>query len=432
MRRHHTSARCLTIGFALGLAALGGLHPGAARAQDRLLDLRAAGSGVGGEAVSFGGGVWQTPLPGQDSVRIRSASQLTVPFTAAVPVGRAVTVDATALYATGAVRYAQADASGVLRDRHAAISGVSDVRVRVTARLLGERLVVTGGANAPTGRTSLDSAQLLAVRVLAAPALGFAAPPIGAGPSGTLGVLAAQSIGRWAVATGLSYEHRGTYAPVTALIAGLTSLDFTPGDVTRVSLAGDGLLAGGRLSLALSTDFYQRDRLRGGGVLGATTTTGGTAAPSAGVATIATVQLGPVVSGDVQYHAPAPALRDLLFYGGAQYRSPYARDGVRVANTRTLYLNGGVRTLVPLAPGRDAFVGADVRYSSGIATGGGLTTTWYTAGALTAGESQRDGRLVAQPYVRGQIGSVVGRGLDLTHDATFRGGAAGLTLLTRF
>ncbi|HEY0777058.1 MAG TPA: hypothetical protein VGD56_03740 [Gemmatirosa sp.] len=421
---------------ALGAALIGvAARPGAAGAQDRLLDLRAAGTGVEAEGVSFGAGAWQAPLPGQDSVRIRSASQLTIPLTAAVPIGRFVTVDATTLYATSTVRYDRADASGVLHQAHASMSGLSDVRVRLTARLFDERLVVTAGANAPTGRTSLDSAQLLTARVLAAPAVGFGAPPIGAGPSGTLGVLTAQRVGMWAVAAGVSYEHRGSYAPVTALIAGLSSLDFTPGDVMHVSVAGDGLLGRGRLSMTLATDFFRRDRLRGGVLgVGVSSTEPSAPQPSAveTVATVATVQLGPVVSADVQYHAPVPAVRDLVFYTGVQYRAPYARDGVRLTNTNTAYLNGGVRTLVPLAPGRDAFIDGGVRFSSGIATGGGLTTARYTAGAVTAGVSQRVRRLVAQPYLRAQVGRVIGRGLDAQHDASFGGGAAGLALLTRF
>lgn len=421
------------------LAALGLLVvPLGARAQDRLLGLRAASVGAVGEALTFGDGVWQTPLPGQDSVRVRRATQLSVPVTAAIPISRLWTADATAVYASGTVRYARLDGSGVLRDAHASITGISDVRVRLTGRLFDDRLVLTAGANAPTGRTSLDSTQLLAVRVLSAPAFGLGAPTIGAGPSGTVGVLAAQSIGQWAVAAGASYEHRGTYAPVTALVAGLTSLDFTPGDVIRLSLAGDGLVGSGRLSATLSTDFFQRDRLRGGGLVGAAptgaATSGTTDTPNgAGSATIATVQLGPVVSADVQYAAPVPAVRELVLYSSVQYRTPYTRDGVRVGNTAAAYTNSGVRTVVPLAPGRDAFAAADVRYSGGIATGGGLTTTAYTAGGLTAGLSQHIGRrLTAQPYVRAQAGRVTGRGLDRGHDAAFRGVAAGLTLLSRF
>ena len=426
-------------GVALGLLGASGTAPRAARAQDRLIGLRAAGIGAESETISFqGGGVWQSPYAGTDSIRVRSATQFSIPITAAVPLTRLVSVDATAVYGTGTVRYQSVDRTGMLHDAHASFDGVSDVRVRVTGRLLNDRLVLTAGLNAPSGRTSLDSAQLLAVRVLAAPALGFSAPPIGAGPSGTLGVLAAQTVGDWAVAAGASYEHRGTYAPVTALLAGLTSIDFAPGDVVRLSVAGDGLVAHGRLSATFATDFYQRDRLRGGGVLGVTTTSpvsgsAATATGSTGTATVATVQLGPVLSADVQYIAPAPAVRELVLYGSAQYRMPYTRDGDRLPSTRTTYLNGGVRTVVPLVPGRDAFAGADLRYSSGLATGGGLTTTWYTAGGLTAGVSQRvRRRLTVQPYVRAQVGHVYGRGLDLGHDAVYRGGALGITFLSRF
>ena len=417
----------------LTLAADVSLTPRMAAAQDRLLGVRAVGVGAGGETVSFGNGVWESPLAGQDSIRVRSASQLSIPLTFAIPVMRFVTVDATAVHVNGTVHYARPDRAGVLHETHASLDGLSDVRLRVTGRLFDDRLVVTGGLNAPTGRTSLDSAQLLAVRVLAAPALGFGAPPIGAGPSGTLGVLAAHNVGQWAVAAGASYEHRGTYAPVTALVAGLTSLDFTPGDVVRLSLAGDGLLARGRLTASLATDFYQRDRLRGGGVIGADAVSSGGATASTGTATIATVQLGPVVSADVQYNAPAPVLRELVLYGSAQYRTPYARDGIRVRNSAATYLNSGVRTVIPLATGRDAFVGGDVRYSTGIPTGGGLTTAFYTTGGVTAGLSQRVGRrLTAQPYVRAQIGRIVGRGIDRGHNAIFRGLSAGFTLLSRF
>lgn len=418
---------------ALGLGMGDIVRPHAACAQDRLLGLRAVATGVGAETVSFGDGVWQSPVAGQDSIRVRRASQLSIPLTFAIPVMRFVTVDVTAVHVSGTVRYSSLDKFGISHDAHAALNGLSDVRLRVTGRLFDDRLVITGGLNAPTGRTSLDSAQLLAVRVLAAPALGFGSPPIGSGPSGTVGVLGAKSVGQWAVAAGASYEHRGTYAPVTALVAGLTSLDFTPGDVVRLSLSGDGLLARGRLTATLATDFFQRDRLRGGGVIGAGTTGGPAASASASTATIATVQLGPVVSADVQYNAPAPALRELVLYGSAQYRTPYARDGIRVRNSAATYVNTGVRTGIPLATGRDAFVSGDIRYSTGIPTGGGLTTTFYTVGGVTAGVSQRVGRrLTAQPYVRAQIGRIVGRGLDRGHDAIFRGLSAGFTLLSRF
>lgn len=90
-----------TAGVVLGLA----LAPATSSAQDRLLNLRTAGVGVMAEEVSFGAGVWQTPLPGQDSTRVRRAVQFSVPLTAAVPLGREWIVDATTVYANGSVHY---------------------------------------------------------------------------------------------------------------------------------------------------------------------------------------------------------------------------------------------------------------------------------------------------------------------------------------
>jgi hypothetical protein len=374
--------------------------------------------------VWFPGGYTQSGTAGGGSIRVQRASQFSVPVTAAVPLGRAWTLDVTSVYATGAVRYDAPYLGGLRRTATARLAGFSDLRTRLTGRLLDDRVVVTAGLNAPTGRTRLDSAQLAATRVFAAPGLGLAPPPIGAGPSGTLGLLAARTVRQWALAAGASYEHRGTYAPVSAIVAGVRALDFLPGDVLRFSLGGDGLVGRSRLNASVALDLFARDRLRGGGIPGSTGPV-----PDG---TLATVQLGPVLSGDVQLNLAAPAVRDLVLWGAARYRTPYRRDGVRVAGSQAAYLDAGVRTTAPLAPGFDAFAAADVRYSSGLAAGGGLATAFYTAGAVTAGLSRRLGALTAQPFGRAQLGRVRGRGPDRGPGATLRGAAAGLTILTRF
>jgi hypothetical protein len=116
----------------------------ALRAQDRLVGLRALGGGVTVEAVRFGGGGLLQGVPGAaDSLRVRRAAQLTVPVTLAVPLGGVWTVDVTSVYASGAVTFGGGRAT---------LSGPSDVRVRATGRLGGNALIVTLGANAPTGR----------------------------------------------------------------------------------------------------------------------------------------------------------------------------------------------------------------------------------------------------------------------------------------
>lgn len=401
--------------------------PAALGAQDRLVGERVFGAGVTAEAVWFGGaGLQQGALPWQDSVRLRRATQVSIPVTAAVPFGPAWTFDVTTVYVTGTVHYDRVNsAGGVSSGGDASLTGLSDTRVRVTGRLFDDRFVVTAGLNAPTGRRLLDSTQLLATRALAAPALGMGAPPVGAGPSGTLGVLATHTVGPWAVAGGVSYERRSRYDPVAAFVAGIPPFEFVPGDVVRLSLGTDGLVGRGRMTLAFAADFYGEDRLRGSAPA---SSTGPSTTP-----TLATVRLGPVLSGDVQAHLPAPAVRELVAWAGVRWRAPYARDGVRVAGSDATYLDGGLRTSVPLTPALDVFGAFGGRYSTGLDPGGGLPTSAYLAGDLTAGLSRRlTTRLTAQPFLRAQVGRVRGRGVDTGQDAPFRGGIAGLTVLTRF
>lgn len=410
------------------LAALALLTaPAVLGAQDRLLGNRVIGAGVSAEAVWFGGaGVQQSALPGQDSIRLRRATQVSVPVTAAVPLGSAWTFDVTTVYVTGAVRYDRLTAApGTSPRGEATLTGLSDTRMRLSGRLFGDRLVVTAGLNAATGRRLLDSTQLLATRALAAPALGMGAPPIGAGPSGTLGVIATQTVREWAVAGGVSYERRSRYDPVAAFVAGVAPFEFVPGNVVRFSVGTDGLVGRGRMSASLAADFYGEDQLRAGPLAGSA----GSSAPP----TLATVRLGPVLSADVQGHLPVPSVRELVAWTSVRWRAPYTRDGERLTGSSATYLDGGLRTSIPLTPALDLLGAVGGRYSTGLAPGSGLPTSAYAVGDLTAGLSRRlTARLTAQPFARAQFGRVRGRGVDAGQNASVRGGVAGLTVLTRF
>jgi hypothetical protein len=404
-------ARCATARAvtrtALALAApLAPLAPLASlAAQDRLLGLRAAGAGVTAETVWFGDGVAQAGLLGGDSLRVTRVSQLSVPITAVTPIGSSWTLDATTVYATGSVQLAGA------AGRTATLSGLSDVRLRATGRLLDETVLLTAGVNLPTGRQELDGEQLTALRTIAAPALGMLAPPVGQGPSGTLGVLLARRAGAWAVAGGVSYEVRGEFAPVAALVAGAPSIDFTPGDVVRASLGADRLVGRHRLSLALSADLFAEDRLRAGG------------------ATLANVQLGPVLTTDLQLQLAAPRLRELVLWSTNRWRARFSRDGVTVPGSAGNYLDGGLRGSLPLGVRTDLFAAADARWHTGLDVGDALATAGVTGGGLTLGLSRRVAALTVQPFVRGQAGRLR---FQRATDASFTGGTAGLTILTRF
>lgn len=406
----------------LPLASLATLAPAAAWAQDRLVGLRAAGGGVTLEAVRFGGhGVFQDALGGADSLHVRGARQMTVPLTAAVPLGTSWTVDVASVYAIGVVTYESADPARP-GERTATLSGPGDVRLRATGRLAGDALVVTLGANAPTGRARLGSEELTAVRVLAAPALGLGTPPVGAGGSGTLGVLSARSVGSWAVAGGASYELHGSYAPVAALVAGAPTTDFSPGDVVRLSIGADGLVGRQRVSLSVAADVFGTDRLRGGVPVSG-------AADDAAAPTIARVRLGPMLSADAQMQLAVPRVREAVLWASSRWRSRFARDGITVEGSSGTQLDGGVRTTLPLARATDLLLAADGRWQSGLAFDDALLTAAAAGGGLTAAVAHRVGGITVQPFARVHAGRVR---TSPTASNAATGGAVGLTVLSRF
>jgi hypothetical protein len=416
------SATSRPSGPARGLVALvaallfASIPTASASAQDRLVGLRAVSGGAVFEQVRFGDtGLLQGPLGRQDSLRVTKAAQFTIPLSAAMPLGRSWTLDLTTVYSTGEVSFTPASGGA---ERTASLSGISDVRVRTMGRFFDDALILTLGVNAPTGRTELDALQLTALRVLAAPALALGTSALGAGPSGTVGLLSARQVGSWAVAAGIAYEYRGTYQPVSALVAGAPSADFQPGGVIRASLGLDRLLGKHRLTLSAAGDLYQADELRGA---------------TAGAAPLATVQLGPVLSADAQLQLGVPRLRELTLWSAVRYRSNYSRDDVTVDDSNGLYLDAGLRTAVPLARRTDFVLSLDGRYQSGLAIDEGITTAGVTAAGLTLGFSQRAGNLIFQPFARGTLGSVQARGNARdSQQANYTGFAGGLVIISRF
>ena len=400
------------------------LAPAPAHAQERLVGSRSVAIGASFERLSFGdAGLSQAAFAGLDTTRVRQADQLTIPISASSPLGGSWRLDLTTLYGSGRVGYNRQGAGAGTGT--ATLSGLSDVRIRATGRLLRDNVVLTLGVNAPSGRTSLDAFQFSALRVLAAPAIGLGSAPVGAGLSGTVGIVFAQQIGAWAVAYGSSYEARGRYQPVAALTAGTGSADFLPGGVLRASLGGDRLLGPHRLSVAAGLDVFADDRLRGPDF--------GDSAAQGDVSAETRVRLGPVVSGEVQLQLATTRLRELQTFAAYRWRAPFARNGRTVEQSSGSYVDAGVRAVVPWQTGRDLVLSSDLRWHSGLGVDQGLPTAGVTSGTVTAGVQFTRGLLAVQPYVRGQVGSLRQRSpIAATVTQSFFGAGGGLVVVTRF
>jgi len=407
------AAAVSAVGMAVGARSLS--------AQDRLISTGVVAIGAVADGIRIGkGGYTQPGALGRDSVRVRRLDQVGIPVNVSVPVGAAWTLDVQSLLSQ--IRAAYGPRTGVnAPEGRATLSGVSDVRLRMTGRLLGDAMVVTVGANLPTGQTHLSGSDFLVLQTASAPAFGLGSPPVGTGPSGTVGVVAARQLFGGALAAGISYERRGTYQPIAALTAGAPSADFRPGDVTRLSLGFDRLVGRHRLVLTGAADLFSEDVLRDGAA----------ASGSNGVPAVASVTLGPVFTTDAQLHLGIARVREFVVWGANRFRQRFERDGAEVAGSNGNYLDGGVRTRVPLARTVDLLLTADGRAHSGLAINQGIATARTRSVGLTAGLVVQRGRYSLQPYLRGHTGSLTPRATGAT-SLPFSGLSTGLVLVTRF
>ena len=390
----------LVAALALGASALG--------AQPVAQQGRAVAVAPSFEAWHFGSGLYQ--FDGTDSVRVTNVTQLAVPWSVSSSIARGWTVDADGAYAAGTVTLAGTDPR--VRASRYTLNGPTDTRVRVVGPLVRDRVLLTLGATAPTGRTTLDLEQLSAVRVLAAPALAMSAPAVGNGAGATAGVIVAQRAGGWALALGGTYEVRGSYAPITAIVSGADAPEYRPGNTVHLSLAADRLVGASAMTVSLATDLYGRDVL----------TLDTPDQPSTDVA----VRLGPTVSLDWQLQLASPAAREVTLYAGDRYRARFTRAGATVAGSDGHQVEAGVRSVFPVSGRTGLVFDAEGRYHTGLRVDNTLATAavWSTGATLGLRFGTHASGFSATPFVRGRYG-VFGSD-DRAASGAFGGG--GLTL----
>jgi hypothetical protein len=324
-----------------------------------------------------------------DSLLVKGATQISVPFAVQFPLGSRWNASI-----TGAFASSKLDARTTEGDVTRTFSGMSDVRVRASGRLIGDALQLTLGVNVPTGAVNLDPEQNDVIQVTAAPALDARVPIAGTGLGGTVGLIFAHYIGQWAWALGAGIEQRGTYAPLDAQIAGLQSrTELDPGGAAHFSIGADGLVGANRLSLGVVTDIYGSDELHL------------TAAGNEPVT--AKYKLGPTVSGALALQVGNSAVRDLTFRINDRYRTGF-RDGNGndVDGSSGNYLNVGATGLVG-APNRPSLLlGLNVRQHTGLPVDKGFIGAGLTAVDATIGASIPVGALNWQPSVQFMAGSL--------------------------
>jgi hypothetical protein len=357
-------------------------------AQQRLTGVRTTVVGPLYEAWSFGDGFYQ-PIGGADSVGIDRASQWAIPIAVVIPLGARFSLDVSTAYASAEVKLASTDPD--LATSTYSISGPTDTKLRLTTKLAGDNVLFTLGINAPTGKTELDGEELAALRVMAAPALGFAMPALGTGSGGTAGVVVARQLGNWAWALGASYEMRAEYSPI-AVSGGLSTLDFNPSDAIHLSLGSNVLLGQHQMTLGASADFFGEDELRSGG-----------GAPAAASAT----QLGPIYTLEWRLDLATRRLREASVFLIERYRTSYEQNGEEVEDSDGSYFDAGLRLVFPAGAHTGLITALSVRHQTGLGSDNTVSTAALAGGALAVGLSRDVGSgYTLQPVLRIQRGTI--------------------------
>jgi len=227
-------------------------------------------------------------------------------------------------------------------------------------------------------------ADMTGLNVLSSPALAFETPALGTGFGGTVGVVYARRIGKWAYAGGAAYERRATYNPFAAGGAGLAQPDFSPGDAFRVSLGADGLVGEHGMTLGLSVDAYSTGELT-------RPEFAGTVVPS---------KLGPIVTGDWELRIATTQLRELSIHAVDRYRSRYTSNGSTQAGSDGNYLDVNARAVWPTWERSGLLTVLHLWHQTGLDVDDTFATAGVVAGGATVGVVTSRAGLDIQPFAR--------------------------------
>lgn len=345
-----------------------------------------------------------------DTINVKSATQISVPFLLGIPLGSRWRVTA-----NGAVFSSQLTTDDASSATPRELTGISDLRIRATGNLIGDNLQLTIGVNVPTGPVGLSPAQNDVLSVVAAPALGALVSVPGLGFGGTIGAIASRSAGQWSLAFGGAYEQRGTYSPVEAVIAGVDkSTELVPGGTIHLSFGADGLIGANRLSFGVVGDVYSTDKIR---------------ATSGGVSSdLDEYKLGPTGTVTVALQIASSRIRDFKLQLTDLYRSQFTdATGKAVEGSSGNYLEMAGSGLIG-APGRVALIlGLDARLHSGLPVDNSFIGAELTAGGATIGLSIPSGKMEWRPTVRYSQGTLTTQLVSTSMTSI----TAGLTLSAR-
>jgi hypothetical protein len=211
-------------------------------------------------AAQGGGDVVGALQPQYASVKIgsgassRTVSQLTLPLVVVVPITSRLNFDVATSFARSEVAE-----PGV---KTSSISGLTDMLVRANYTLGNDAVVITIGANLPTGQYKIPEDQIKAAGQIGNDFLLFPTSSYGSGFSTTGGIALARTLGNWNVGLAGSVRKSTQFDAFEASNGtGVATMTFTPGDEVRARIGADRLFGDGRLTLGVTYSAFGKDEL---------------------------------------------------------------------------------------------------------------------------------------------------------------------------
>jgi hypothetical protein len=198
-------------------------------------------SGFEMRAVSFGAGLG-----------VRRVTEMAVPFGAIWQVNPRLTFDFGVSYA----RVTRTPENDTLATE--SVSGLTDLQVRGVYQIIPDFVVLTLGADVPTGKTALSARELPAAGAVASDLIPFPVTSFGSGANVTSGLAVAVPFAGWALGMGASYRISSGYTP----LAGVDSA-YRPGGEMRLRVGVDRLVGQGRVSLGFTYSTFTQDEFGG-------------------------------------------------------------------------------------------------------------------------------------------------------------------------
>lgn len=184
-----------------------------------------------------------------DGLEVTDARLFAIPVAVRIPATPALTFDLSSAWADGSVE----------RDgTQLKLSGPIDTGVRAAYQATPS-VLVTLGANLPTGNATHDSEEAIVASILSTDLLGFRETTWGRGFAVTSSVAVARSFGTFGVGVAGAYSLRGTFKPSEEQ----TDLEYQPGNEARLRLGVDRNFGNSTLTLGTTFINYTDDQANG-------------------------------------------------------------------------------------------------------------------------------------------------------------------------